>query len=1180
MEILKNRDNIVIASFDKSEQDTFNYFYAEVSQSQINVEITIIDVDKSLLLEVNNFKFTEFNIPEFVKITPLSSGESSGYLELFTENILNQSGYSIGRYNLRYRFYFDILGDKTSTNQLFIRKISSSRKEIVVDYVNKDIILQYNNFSKKYFNRYARYFTFNKFLNFSNLDRPLILNAKNQKNDIENSLILKLYEPLPPQYAVKDVFWIVQLLTDEIEDNIFIDSTDIDASVFETANILKAPNYLNIDYINRDYTTYKNYNSLIDTSSLGDKYFSSLLTDNYIKGIDLNVKYNYFENFVHFGSALQTLNNFRNKLLTIEYHDSKITSSVFSAYESSSLYHKNKKREIIGQFTPYENFLYFESSSYFTSSLYVDSYGTASLIDATFPKYTSSLIYDIYEVTSSFADNWYTTMSAVAFDYDFNNRDALINTLPGYIRQDLIDKQDNEDYITFVNMIGEFFDNIWVYILAIQRMLKRENKFEDGVPSDLIWNILRNYGLNLNDGQNLVDLSRYNYGYYISASTDIIQLERAEKNVTQEIWNRILNNYPYIFKSKGTEKSIRSLFNCYGLPSSLIQIKEFGGPYTTSSFGGPLKKYSFDYSDFTFVLEMTGSEYIETPWTASSYDSMKPDSIEFKFRSPQSAGNVDIFSLSGSDGEIKLELQQHYDEYSRLVLSINSPDDGIISVSSSVRAFNNNEFYSVLVKRSIESDSTSTLQNYYLKVQNHDDYINEIILDDEYILSLSDEQSASNAAYINADALYLGGSPNSTQKFVGAFDEFRLWAEPLTDRTFDFHTKYAAATNGNTLTSSLDTLSFRLSFNDAYDLGATSSMLSDAFLTASYVAYATASGFYTSSIYPYNFSDYERSNTVEQSFIAADMDNKKIRIERNRIAEYIDTGSLRVYPLKGNYSISDYKPQGEVGDFDDAPPDLDTLLIGFTPVDFINKDIIAFYGNNDILTVYGDFNNLYEDYYPKNNELISTYWNYTKNPISFESYINYIATYNKSLFDTVIELVPAKATLIMGTVYDQNILRRNRVRLLYPEEGVGYKQHLIYLDTDLDFVNASANNDYFEAGILNINTEFNIAEDELQQLYGIIDSPIKFSIQEMDLFDYATIIYTFNPYDLINFNNLYVNRQRYNIDKYRNFAGNTKNTSLTTYDRGPVVVITKSSANKLVVNYADIPKLIVRTQKI
>ena len=42
-----------------------------------------------------------------------------------------------------------------------------------------------------------------------------------------------------------------------------------------------------------------------------------------------------------------------------------------------------------------------------------------------------------------------------------------------------------------------------------------------------------------------------------------------------------LNNLLYIYKTKGTENSIRALLNCYGYPSDFIPIRLYGGTYET-----------------------------------------------------------------------------------------------------------------------------------------------------------------------------------------------------------------------------------------------------------------------------------------------------------------------------------------------------------------------------------------------------------------------------------------------------------------------------------------------------------------------------------------------------------------------------------------------------------------------
>ena len=1176
---LNEKDVKVLSSFLSEKKDTFYYFDTAVSQSKIYVEVCVYDNITDNLINVYNYSFPEFNNSEYLKIFPASADNSGdnlyGYLQIDTENLLKFLGYVKGNYKVTYKFYLNLLG--TIQNRLFIRKISSSRKEIIVDYINKDLAEDYKKFTNKNFYRFSKKTFLNKFINLGNNKLELILNSKNQIDSYGNSLILKLYKPLETNVLVKDTFWIIALLSDEEYKDVVSIDFEVKQDPIDFANILKPPNFSKrSEYFDISSTVkYNKYTDLVDTSSFGEKLFAKYDAVELGLGIDLNIKYNDFNNFVHFGSATQMLQNFKNKLETIEYYNSlKLISNASGGVAlSSSLYNKNKELEIISSFTPYENFLYYDRFKYFTSSLFLDSSGSASVIDATWPKTGTSITSSLYSVTSSQATEWFATMSAVAFNYDYNNPNALVKTLPEYILNDAL---NNRQYVDFINMIGEFYDNIWLYIISMERFLKRENKIEDGVPGSLIWNVLKNYGLNLKSGQNLIDLTKYKYGYYISSS-QVRELEITGQKITQEIWNRILNNYPYILKTKGTEKSIRALLNCFGIPNYLIQIQEFGGPYETD-LTSSLKKYSFNYEDFTFVLEMTGSQYIRIPWITSSYDLMKPDSIEFKVRTPKSMFDMDVFALTGPSGSVKLHLSKSAAEFGKFVLQI-----GNEIISSSVKPFYNNEFYSILFKRLYETDNSNAPQQYQLCIKGYDKYVNRITIDE--IINLSTTSSATNKAYINSTDFYLGGLPSSTRKFYGAFDELRFWAEPLSDETFDFHAKYSIATNGNSITSSLNTLSFRLSFNDAYDLNLTSSLVNEAFNTSSYGNNVTASavGFpalsYSNGIpFPFHFSDYERANTVEHRFISNDVSNKKIRIEKNYIEfSTLVTGSsnIPVYPLKGNYMISDYTPKGQIGEFDNSPPDVDLLLIGFNPTDFINRDIIAFFGNNDILSNYGDFDNIYKDYYPSNNNIVKIYWKNTKNAIGFRDYIKYIKTYDNSLFDILKELVPAKATTILGTVYTQNILRRNRTRLMFPEKANNYKQHLFRINQKEFFdSNKIIFNDLaLETNLKLINDE-NFISYNYDELIGNLNM---YSNKYIEFFDEIkeTEIKCDVKY-LISYNNSTINRQRINSDRFRIFSKGTKNSSLTSADRGPAVVIKSSNAKKLIVNYADNPKLIVK----
>lgn len=1192
MKILSDKDFIIIDSFEHQEINTFHYFTDEMDA--LSIQTDIYDSSSNILLNSINESVSRFAELGFIKIN-----EENQTVEIDTEKALNYYNFFDGTYRVEFKFYKNILGTEQDSDKLFIQKISSSRKEIFINYINANERVNFLSFSKSNFYRFSRKIILNKFINLGNNKLFLALNAKNQTDSSNENLIIKLYEPLPKDVLIKDVLWIVEFITNPVEDFLILKyaiEENLDKYI-----ILKSPNFnSNYDGINIVKTKYKSYNQLIDTSSLGSNYFAytNPFQVNEIDGIDLNIKYEEFNNFVHFGSATQMLENFRTKLSALEFYNqelNKITSSLLqkNIVASSSLNYTLKKNEIIGSFTKYEKFLYFNSGSYFTSSLYIDENSIGINIDVTWPKsgsfypsvnYSASISpYTLYDTDSTQVENWYATMSSIAFEYDYYNRDSLYQTMPEHIKSNV---EFNYDYIKFVNMIGEFYDNVWLYISNFTRTLKRENKIGYGAPRELLWNILKNYGLNLNQGQDLVDLSRYDFGYYTSGSF-IKKLDIEERQITEEIWNRILNNYPYIFKSKGTKKSIISSLNCYGITTSLIRIQEFGGPVVTGSISGS-SQYSFEYQDFTHVINMSSS-YISIPWITSSYDSMKPDGIEFKFRASHvDASTLDLFSLTGStSGEVSLKLIKEYNEFGKLILNV-----GVTQITSSVKPFYNGEFYSVLVKRGTETDSTSS-QNYHLQIKSYDQYINRISVDENIYAA------ASSSAYVNSTILYMGGNPVSSNKLIGSFDEIRLWAEVLEDDTFDYHTKYSVSTNGNELISAVSgSLAFRLSFNLPYDLNSTSSMLNEAYLTSSYNVTASFVGFPSASEYPFQFSDYERSNIIENRFIFSDMENQKVRIEKNYIRQYFDSGSLRLYPLRGNYYVDGALPEGEISEFDNSPVDVDTLLIGFTPVDFINKDILAFYGNNDLLGVYGDFYNIYESSYPSNDYLNNLYYKNTKSAIAtFDEYLTYIKTYDKSLFTLLKELVPAKASLIMGTVYEQNILRRNRVKLMNREKANLYPEYIfaingipnINIKSDNDsiidssiyskrYINLSNNTiDMFESSVIRntIDIYGYTLEMECSKIIYDVNRYNNIFIKENDvMYDEIGIIdYLFNKFKILSYFDGNVNRQRYGAERNNIFAQSTKNSSLTTSDKLPAVIITVTNPRKLVVNYADSPKL-------
>ena len=88
---------------------------------------------------------------------------------------------------------------------------------------------------------------------------------------------------------------------------------------------------------------------------------------------------------------------------------------------------------------------------------------------------------------------WFTSQSLVAENYDLENNNALVLAIPSYIIED----QDNYQFELFVEMIGQMFDNVFVYLQGITDKYNVDNRLTYGVSKDLVADILQDMGITL-----------------------------------------------------------------------------------------------------------------------------------------------------------------------------------------------------------------------------------------------------------------------------------------------------------------------------------------------------------------------------------------------------------------------------------------------------------------------------------------------------------------------------------------------------------------------------------------------------------------------------------------------------------------------------------------------------------
>jgi hypothetical protein len=520
------------------------------------------------LLDVN-YNYKSFYLPSESYLN--SSDGSLPIIEIDPIMDLQNTGYQTGEFKTQYNLFQNIISD--SSAGLFIKEISSDRTEIraaSTTISDADLQNQANTLINEII---SSQYVVDYLLNFGNNNNFLVINSMLSGSEV----FFKLYEPLPSNIDIKSSFWVVKEKVNPYQFDINLDKYIIAPA----APKLRGPNFnIDIPSQNNVATSYQNYNNLINSlQSIKSNSYYKLLNLVTSQSISINVDYTDYSNFSFFGSAKVRLTNFYNKVKQIEDYNSII--SIYTPLSGSNpstqleiTTYKSNITNIISQFDGYESYLYFESSSY------------------AWPKTSSTKPY-ILQSTSS-ADTWYQNRLSIAAFYDIQNQNTLTNLTPSFI----LDDDNNSHYISFINMIGQYFDNIWIYIKAITDVSVANNNPKQGISKDLVYSSLQSLGIKLYNsvGNEEVDL------FLVGANTGSTDFDNnftptgsflnniPKSELLAETYKRIYHNLPLLLKSKGTARGLQTFISTFGITGSILNIKEYGG----NTKGQLLKGYNND----------------------------------------------------------------------------------------------------------------------------------------------------------------------------------------------------------------------------------------------------------------------------------------------------------------------------------------------------------------------------------------------------------------------------------------------------------------------------------------------------------------------------------------------------------------------------------------------------------
>ena len=340
-------------------------------------------------------------------------------------------------------------------------------------------------------------------------------------------------------------------------------------------------------------------------------------------------------------------------------------------------------------------------------------------------------------------------------------------------------------------MIGQHFDHIWEYINALSDTYDRRDKLDEGLSKELLYNVAQSLGWNLNDGKDLIDLPRFALGKEVSGSSYSDYSNISERDISREIWGRIVNNMPFFLKNKGTIRSIKGLINIYGIPSTILRVKEYGGPNVPDN-----DTPQFEIKrKFTKALDFRGGQSVKTTWSDDGSTSRKPDTIEFRFRAATGSNQILVEKKDSNNQDffIRLKDNSSVDNYGFVSFMLSGSAVGIDQgqykeITSSALPVYDGDFYSVMVRRLVGSDSTPVSQSYELNVGKYDSSRSKIHLYSTSTMDVTQAASSSfNNAWTGSGDIFIGGQATVTgvgARFSGSIMEYRHWTEVLNTGSF------------------------------------------------------------------------------------------------------------------------------------------------------------------------------------------------------------------------------------------------------------------------------------------------------------------------------------------------------------------------------------------------------------
>ena len=189
---------------------------------------------------------------------------------------------------------------------------------------------------------------------------------------------------------------------------------------------------------------------------------------------------------------------------------------------------------------------------------------------ASLAEFKDPILYSYNPLVSAALEN----LLLQGFNYDINNNASIYNSLPGWIRDDDA-VNDRHTLLKLIQVMGSYFDILQLQTERLPRLKDVDYISSIFKPLPFADRLLESSGLSV--GELFADAAELES---LANRDDVLNFAEKLDDTKNRIYKNIYNNLVYIFKSKGSEKSIRNLIRCYGVGEELIKLNLYGDEVT------------------------------------------------------------------------------------------------------------------------------------------------------------------------------------------------------------------------------------------------------------------------------------------------------------------------------------------------------------------------------------------------------------------------------------------------------------------------------------------------------------------------------------------------------------------------------------------------------------------------